>query len=267
MGLFSKENCAICNNEVSALLRSKLKSGEYICRDCGSKVNFSTGWTIDNFKNSSVEEIKERIDFAENDLKENADRLSKFKATAQFGGYIWFDDKNKWFVFPKGVFTQKIDNCYVFKYDEILDYEVLEDGTSITKGGLGKAIVGGAIFGLAGAIAGGTSKKTKQVCNNLQIKVTTKNIDNPVIYINLINAEFNKNSLVYKQASKSVQDILSKFQIVIDQLEQEKNIQKEQSNTNTTSVADEIKKFKELLDMGAISQEEFDEKKKQLLGL
>lgn len=33
------------------------------------------------------------------------------------------------------------------------------------------------------------------------------------------------------------------------------------------SAADEIKKFKELLDMGVISQEEFDAKKKQLLGL
>ena len=34
-----------------------------------------------------------------------------------------------------------------------------------------------------------------------------------------------------------------------------------------SSSADEIKKFKELLDMGVISQEEFDEKKKQLLNL
>lgn len=34
-----------------------------------------------------------------------------------------------------------------------------------------------------------------------------------------------------------------------------------------TSAADEIKKFKELLDMGVISQEEFDTKKRQLLGL
>ena len=35
----------------------------------------------------------------------------------------------------------------------------------------------------------------------------------------------------------------------------------------TASSADELKKFKELLDMGIISQEEFDAKKKQLLGL
>ena len=34
-----------------------------------------------------------------------------------------------------------------------------------------------------------------------------------------------------------------------------------------TSVADEIVKFKGLLDAGVITQEEFDTKKKQLLGL
>lgn len=33
------------------------------------------------------------------------------------------------------------------------------------------------------------------------------------------------------------------------------------------SAADELKKFKELLDSGIITQEEFDAKKKQLLGL
>jgi len=36
---------------------------------------------------------------------------------------------------------------------------------------------------------------------------------------------------------------------------------------DTTSAADELKKFKDLLDNGIITQEEFDAKKKQLLGL
>ncbi len=39
------------------------------------------------------------------------------------------------------------------------------------------------------------------------------------------------------------------------------------SGTTAVSIADEIKKFKELLDMGVISEEEFAAKKKQLLGL
>lgn len=37
--------------------------------------------------------------------------------------------------------------------------------------------------------------------------------------------------------------------------------------TNDSSNAEELKKYKELLDSGVISQEEFDAKKKQLLGL
>ena len=39
------------------------------------------------------------------------------------------------------------------------------------------------------------------------------------------------------------------------------------SVASSTSNADELKKFKELLDSGIITQEEFDAKKKQLLGL
>ena len=38
-------------------------------------------------------------------------------------------------------------------------------------------------------------------------------------------------------------------------------------NNNPKSNLDEIKKLKELLDMGAINQEEFDKKKKELLEL
>ena len=40
-----------------------------------------------------------------------------------------------------------------------------------------------------------------------------------------------------------------------------------QAPSGGDSSADEIKKYKELLDMGVITQEEFDAKKKQLLGL
>ena len=39
------------------------------------------------------------------------------------------------------------------------------------------------------------------------------------------------------------------------------------ASAGSTSCADELKKFKELLDAGVITQEEFDTKKKQLLGL
>lgn len=50
--------------------------------------------------------------------------------------------------------------------------------------------------------------------------------------------------------------------------EEFKSIKDNQSGrANNVSSADELKKFKELLDSGVITQEEFDAKKKQLLGL
>lgn len=276
MGFFGKEICPICGKEIGPLTKTRIKINEsHLCGDCAPKI-VESGKNLENKTNISKDEllealalgeqkIKEKQEAKEKDLKENQERINLFNPTYKVGGYIWFDDEHKWFVVPQGTFSSKIDNCYVFNYDDILDFEVLEDGTSITKGGFGKSLIGGAIFGLAGAIAGGTSKKTKQICNKLQIKITTKNIDRPLIYIDLINTEFKKDGFVYKQASQNVQEILSKFQIIIDQLEQEKKIEKENANNNM-SVADEIRKFKELLDMGAITQEEFDAKKKELLG-
>ena len=52
-----------------------------------------------------------------------------------------------------------------------------------------------------------------------------------------------------------------------DELKEKKMKQETHQSTQDFSVADELKKFKELLDNGVISQEEFDAKKKQLLGI
>ena len=57
----------------------------------------------------------------------------------------------------------------------------------------------------------------------------------------------------------------TKTEIISD--EEAKNQINQMKNQPAVSAADEIKKFKELLDSGIITQEEFDTKKKQLLGL
>ncbi|MDO5143831.1 MAG: SHOCT domain-containing protein [bacterium] len=58
--------------------------------------------------------------------------------------------------------------------------------------------------------------------------------------------------------------IFARVKAAVDKAKQMKTSEK---TNNAVSVADELKKFKELLDMGIITQEEFDAKKKHLLGL
>jgi len=56
-------------------------------------------------------------------------------------------------------------------------------------------------------------------------------------------------------------------QEIVDYIESKRNQNAAPQVVQQLSTADELKKFKELLDSGIITQEEFDAKKKQLLGL
>ena len=57
------------------------------------------------------------------------------------------------------------------------------------------------------------------------------------------------------------------YQIVSEQISNRQNNKGSVTVVNSTSNADELKKYKDLLDSGIITQAEFDAKKKQLLGL
>lgn len=64
--------------------------------------------------------------------------------------------------------------------------------------------------------------------------------------------------------SQKIYDVLNNILIV---RQQDNRRAAYQGNTMVSSNADELKKFKELLDSDIITQDEFDEKKRQLLGL
>ena len=75
-------------------------------------------------------------------------------------------------------------------------------------------------------------------------------------------ASYDENTVFFKKKNAKVAENIRAFL-------EEKIINKSNKTqiVQTASDADELKKFKELLDSGIITQEEFDAKKKQLLGL
>ena len=157
----------------------------------------------------------------------------------------------------------------IFAYNEVIDFELLENGISYSKGGLGSAVVGGALFGGVGAIVGSNvGKKTqKEEITEFRIKTVTKNPVVSEVYIDLIPLILGVKPTVikgdpnYKVYSESAQQILSLLTIICNS-----NSTVEAPNTGA-SAADEIVKFKQLLDQGIITQEEFDKKKQQLLNI
>lgn len=73
-----------------------------------------------------------------------------------------------------------------------------------------------------------------------------------------------KNSVAFGRKDYEMADKIKDF---VEKKILERDNHGNSNKVESVSSADEIKKFKELLDLGIISQEEFDAKKKQLLGL
>lgn len=65
--------------------------------------------------------------------------------------------------------------------------------------------------------------------------------------------------------ARNEQDVANRLKELVDRKLHEARAGKAAAPPPVKSVAEQIKEFKELLDMGAISQEEFDRKKAQLL--
>ena len=268
MGFFDlKAICAICDKEIG-LNRHQIANKEWICPECFKKCGrFHTAKPV---LKMTAEEIK--IAIIDRQAKIDSEIVTKnieqaelmeFTPTKKIGSYIEFDDNKRKWLLPDGFFGGK-KNPKIYTYSDIVDFELLEDGESIVKGGLGRAVAGGVLFGGIGAVVGGVTggKKSNSICNSLKIKITINNINNPVVYINFIRAATKKNSVIYKTIYNSAQECLSVLQLITNSQEvQEDNV------STIVSGADEILKFKNLLDSGIITQEEFESKKKQLLGL
>lgn len=141
----------------------------------------------------------------------------------------------------------------VLNLADINGYEIVENGVTVTSGGLGRAKVG----------ASTSKKNSDSIIDNLKIKINMNDLNLPVTYISLITTKTKISSLTYKMEIKRADNIISSLDILVKQYQ---NIVPVSEPTKLLAT-DEIRKFKALLDEGIINQEEFNAKKKELLNL
>ena len=246
----AKKICVICGSELGLLSSKVAISDGVVCSNCLKNAGINGFNGLSNGQSFSTASLKELFN-------QRIPIVNSFSPTKTVNIYMEIDDTHKSF---------KIGGN-IFEFSNLLSFELLEDGHSISKGGLGRAVAGGLLFGGVGAIVGGVTggKKAKGVCNSMKLKVTLRNAYTDNIYVNFITSETKTSSFEYKQAQKNAQDCISALEIIADQ--NQNTVLNETTMQPNNSSADEIIKFKQLLDAGVITQEEFDAKKKQLLGL
>ena len=252
-----KDKCAICEKALNIFNRKKLADG-YICVNCGVNKAKYSGDDLRTLSARTVKQTKNRIKRVE----ENANTLASFIATKKVGNFLSLDENKKQWLIP-GSFGG-IKKSWVFNFSDIKEFELLENGGSVGSGGLGRAVAGGILLGGVGAIVGGLSGGRSSVVNNLQIKITTKDIDRPAVYIKLISgsASFKTNSFTYKQLFKKAQDVMSTLSVIANG---EKELIVDSNKTITDNIVKKLREYKQLLDDDIITDSEFETKKKELL--
>lgn len=139
----------------------------------------------------------------EEKIKQDGFIVSKMIETSSSRLYV--DDVNKkWFVQE----NRYNSNPKFMNFSDLLEFEIYEDGNSIAKGKVGSALVGGALFGVIGAVAGSAGKKEiKGTCSAMQVRIRVNDLQCPEITLPIITAETNKTSIVYKMSLEQAKQI------------------------------------------------------------
>lgn len=267
--LTSKDKgCSWCGKK-SGLFGPKYNyKGGYLCYECAKKFFLTKSVVTNdsiakNLKNMTKEECDRYLEQV-HDLRM---RIDNFSPTYRLKARVQFDDDTETLMLEEEDWTK----TQFIKYNQIVDFELLENGGSLAKGGVGRAVVGGMLFGSTGAIVGSTTRKQKKLCESLCIKLTLKDFEEPSYYINFIEKPVDVGSGYYKDVVKKAQDMMSKLQLIASSMSAPvKEDTGKNMDGNAEANADpiaEIRGYKALYDEGILTEEEFQQKKKQILGI
>lgn len=233
--------CPVCGGKLGLLNREKSADG-LICAGCSNFFYSKLGFRAAKQSTAALADYwatleRRRKAFKETDSIYDGDAL-----------FVSIDKPNR--LFCIGHRSGDKGPRMIYSFDEVAGYESDADDVMVTQsvGGIGRAVVGAAVAGPVGAIVGASTAKSE----------TRKGRSKENVSIRF--------ALPLGEQVLPVQ----KYPGGITEFLKECTSGKEKAAQPTTaagSVADELLKFKQLLDLGAITEDEYAAKKSQILGM
>ena len=197
--------------------------------------------------------VKNPLDNEMGKLQNWLDR-NNFKITSSVRSVLIDENTKRWAVY-------KSEQSPVYDFKDIVKVELDENGNKyVSQNGVLRAVVGSAVFGGVGAIVGATTATKSHTINSLNVIVYTSRISDPVITIPLIISPVSDSSALYSRNKADAIKLMGMLNAIAVQNEPAKA-----ENVSAISNADELAKYKKLLDEGAISEEEYKEVKSKIL--
>ena len=199
-------------------------------------------------------------------LKKDSDTLQDWLKANNFtitmaAGPALIDEKTKrWTVYNFN------GESKIYSFNDIVKVELDENGNKyVSENGVLRAVVGSAIFGGVGAVVGATTANRSHTVNSLNVIVYTPSISAPVITIPFLTSPVSDSSKDYQITRASAIKLVGAFNAIA--MQNTSSNPDEKTPKAPSSAADELAKYKKLLDDGAISEEEYSAVKKRLLKL
>lgn len=235
--------CPVCGGKLGLLNREKSADG-LICASCSNFFYSKLGFRAAKQSTAALADYwatleQRRKVFKETDSIYDGDAL-----------FVSIDKTNRLFCF--GHRGGDKSPRMIYSFDEVAGYESdAPDDLTVTetKGGIGRAVIGAAVAGPVGAIVGAATAKT-------ETRKGSHSKENVSIRFTLPLGETSLPTTVYPGGMTAF-------------LKSCKGSPEQPQGTAPAAPcsADELLKFKQLLDMGAITEAEYNAKKSQLLGL
>ena len=256
--------CAACGKKIGAFSDWQSTRNGCVCQSCFMLI---TPYRKD-VPNMSDAEVSE----AYKTILANNSAVASFSETDHIGdklGYIaLFDDASRSVLLPQRIAPVVADQLFwVFGYDEIVSAELLLNEKRVQTSGLARAAVGGLLLGPLGALAGYASAQDERARgsrDSVTVKVSVKNYPSDTYSVRIFEGGRECSDAAFETYLKQGGELVERLNAIAGYSPDEPE---QSAPAPVADAPTEIRKFKALLDDGIITEEEFQAKKKQLLGL
>jgi hypothetical protein len=227
--------------------------------------------TKEGEKNKIIQMEKEKYDNLKN-CETYDSRYFYFVFNEEAKEFIVLDDGNKWegkaVDFGRRHPVEINLKWRARKYSEIYSYEVKAGSFAEKKSGVGRAIVGGALFGGAGAVVGAlTGSKEYENLYSLKIELAL-NKGEESMSIELLSSPVKSTDIMHSSIMKGLARLVQKLDSIVEENSEGVLTENESPlNNNQYDYIQELRELKTLVDDGIITEEDFEQKKKAILGL
>ncbi|EAE3174230.1 DUF4428 domain-containing protein [Listeria monocytogenes] len=212
----TKDICAICGKKLGLFGNFELSDGAHVCTKCARRNGHGIVVKPDEMLATTLEEFLSHKPALEKEKQEKVRLDKSFTADKTLENLVFIDSKNLLFK------VNSKFNIETYHLKDVTGYEIVENSEIKTSGGLGRAALGGILFGGPGAVVGAvTGRKNKEAVKTLQIQIKLNSEANPVAYIDLLNSKTKKQTLRYDAAVKKADYILASLDIILKKLEKE----------------------------------------------